>query len=224
MVEQPSQDAKEVLLWSRGRTWVNIAVRPCLHSFLTHNKHQPFENKVWEIYIFIKKRIRSLLKSPLPVNDVSAYKCIFVYVHVQLYCGYTTFLNEKGKKKTKHFDIYQSYWILPNYVFCNMHFSRTMAKLEISHGQINWGTQIGQMNGGIHGPSFFLTMILSSTLYTQSLLMQIYVAHTTVDFTIKKKIHPNISINFYLLLDKNLLVVVIIIVIINFQHISSSQF
>ena len=29
------------------RTWVNIAVHPCLHSFLTHNKHHPFENKVW---------------------------------------------------------------------------------------------------------------------------------------------------------------------------------
>ena len=49
--------------YGRGRTWVNIAVRPCLHSFLTHNKHHLFENKVWEIYIFIKKCIRSLLKS-----------------------------------------------------------------------------------------------------------------------------------------------------------------
>ena len=45
------------------RTWVNIAVRPCLHSFLAHNKHHLFENKGWEIYI--KKSIRSLLKSSL---------------------------------------------------------------------------------------------------------------------------------------------------------------
>ena len=73
--------------YGRGRTWVNIAVRLCLHSFLTHNT---FENKVWEIYVFIKKYIHSLLKSSLPVNDISACKCIFVYVHVQLYCGYTT--------------------------------------------------------------------------------------------------------------------------------------
>ena len=80
-----SQDAKEVLLWSSGRTWVNVAARPCLQSFLTHNKHHSFENKVWDIYIFIKKCIRSLLKSSLPVNDVSASKCIFENVHVQLY-------------------------------------------------------------------------------------------------------------------------------------------
>ena len=49
----PSQD-EEVLLGLRERTWVNIAVCPGLHSFLTHNKHHPFENKVWEIYIFIR--------------------------------------------------------------------------------------------------------------------------------------------------------------------------
>ena len=77
--------------YGRGRTWVNIAVRPCLHSFLTYNKHHPFENKVWGIYIFIKKCIRSLLKSSLPVNDVSVCKCIFVNEHVLLYCGYTTY-------------------------------------------------------------------------------------------------------------------------------------
>ena len=43
--------------FGRGRTWVNIAVLPCLHSFLTHKKHYLFENKVREIYI--KKSIRS---------------------------------------------------------------------------------------------------------------------------------------------------------------------
>ena len=71
--------------YGRGRAWVNIAVRLCLHLFLTHNKHHLFENKVWEIYIFRKKCIRSLLKSLLSVNDVSTSKCIFVYVYVQLY-------------------------------------------------------------------------------------------------------------------------------------------
>ena len=76
--------------FGRGRIWVNIAVRPCLHSSLTH--HRNIENKVWEICIFIKECTRSLLKSSLPVNDVSACKCIFVYIHVHLYCGYTTLI------------------------------------------------------------------------------------------------------------------------------------
>ena len=60
--------------YGRGRTWVNIAVRPCLHSFLTHNKHHLFKYKVWTIYIFIKKCIRLLLKSSLFM-----FLCIFVY-------------------------------------------------------------------------------------------------------------------------------------------------
>ena len=47
-----SQDAKEVLLWSREEFGVNIAVRPYLHSFLTHNKHHPFENKVRDLYFY----------------------------------------------------------------------------------------------------------------------------------------------------------------------------
>ena len=44
----PGQDA-QVLLCSREELWVNVAVCPCLHSFLTHNKHPLFENKAWEI-------------------------------------------------------------------------------------------------------------------------------------------------------------------------------
>ena len=64
--------------YGRGRTWVNIAVHPCLHSFLTHKKHHPIENKVWEIYIFIKKCIRSLLKSSLSVDYVPVNICIHV--------------------------------------------------------------------------------------------------------------------------------------------------
>ena len=95
--EQPNQDAKEVL-WPREKIWVNIAIRHCLHSFLTHNKHHPLENKVWEIYIFIKKCIRSLLKSSLTVNDVSACKCIFVYVQLQLYVA-IQHLNTLGRQK-----------------------------------------------------------------------------------------------------------------------------
>ena len=81
-VEQPKPRCKRNAAMVEEELGINIAVRPCLHSFLTHNKHHPFENKVWERYIFIKKCIRLLLKSSLPVNGVSACKCIFVYVHV----------------------------------------------------------------------------------------------------------------------------------------------
>ena len=71
---------------------------PSLSQLTFHTQQtSPFENKVWEIYIFIKKCIRSLFKSSLPVNDVSACKCIFVYVHVKLYygCEYTTLVHCK---------------------------------------------------------------------------------------------------------------------------------
>ena len=73
--------------YGRGRTWVNIAVHLCLNLFLTHNKYHLFENKVWEIYIFIKKCIRSLLKSSL---QLIMFPHIFVYVYVEVYYGYTT--------------------------------------------------------------------------------------------------------------------------------------
>ena len=53
-VEQPSQDEKEVLLWSEElcvNMWQSV---PVSNSPLTHNQHQsfrnPFENKVWEVY------------------------------------------------------------------------------------------------------------------------------------------------------------------------------
>ena len=38
--------------YGRGWTWVNIAVRPCLHSFLTHNKHHLSKIKC-ERFIFL---------------------------------------------------------------------------------------------------------------------------------------------------------------------------
>ena len=63
----------------RGRTWVNTAVCPCLHSFLTHNKHHLFENKMWEIYIFIQKCIPSFI-------EVVHYRfMLFLHVRVYLY-------------------------------------------------------------------------------------------------------------------------------------------
>ena len=63
MVEQPQPRCERSAAMVKRRTWVNIAVHPCLHSFLTHNKYHLFENKMWQIYIFVKKCIRSLLNS-----------------------------------------------------------------------------------------------------------------------------------------------------------------
>ena len=58
----PSQDAEEVLsgflkitrrAMVKRRSWVNIAVCPCLHSSLTHHRNfNPFMNKVWGIYFY----------------------------------------------------------------------------------------------------------------------------------------------------------------------------
>ena len=67
--------------YERGRTWVNIAVYPCLHSFLTHNKHHLFENKVSEIYIFIRSVFVRYW------SHHYSWLCFRSY----LYHGYTTF-------------------------------------------------------------------------------------------------------------------------------------
>ena len=35
--------------YGQEKSWVNIAISPCLHSSLTHDRNiNPFENKVWE--------------------------------------------------------------------------------------------------------------------------------------------------------------------------------
>ena len=59
---------------AREEFGVNIAVCPCLLSFLLPNKHHPFENKVWEIYIFI----RSVFVRYWPVDYVPVYICICI--------------------------------------------------------------------------------------------------------------------------------------------------
>ena len=58
------------------RSWVNIAVCPCLHSSLTH--HRNIENKVWEMYIFIKKCVRSFIE--VRKLCLIMFPLIFVYV------------------------------------------------------------------------------------------------------------------------------------------------
>ena len=85
-----SNDSKEELLWARK--YLGQYSSPSLSPLITHTQqHHPFENKVWEIYIFIKKCIRSLLKSSLPVDYVPAYICIYIYIYIRaVVCGYTT--------------------------------------------------------------------------------------------------------------------------------------
>ena len=60
-VEQPSQNAKEVLLWPEElgvNMWQSVSIA---NSPLTHNQHQLFRIKC-ERYIFIKKCVRSFIE------------------------------------------------------------------------------------------------------------------------------------------------------------------
>ena len=93
-VEQPRQDEKEVLLWSE-EIWVNMWQSvPVSNSPLTHNQHQPFRkpfvDKVWEVYFFfIKKCVRSFVRSLKSSVYLAMVPLIFIFVYVYL-CGYTT--------------------------------------------------------------------------------------------------------------------------------------
>ena len=82
-VELPSQNAKEVLLWSE-KLWVTMCQSiPVSNSPLTHNQHQPFRIKC-ERYIFYKEAYWFVhLSSSL----CSAYICICIRILVR---GYTT--------------------------------------------------------------------------------------------------------------------------------------
>ena len=84
MVEQPKPR------WERstvGSIWQSVLVS----THFSHTTNITLLKIKCERYIFIKQCILLLLKSSLPVNDVSACKCILVYVHVQSYsCEYTT--------------------------------------------------------------------------------------------------------------------------------------
>ena len=85
-VEQPSQDAKEMLLWSE-EPWVNMLQSvPVSNSPLTHNQHQPFRIKC-ERYIFIKKCVHSFIK----VRHY-CWLCfrLYLYMYCVVGCGHTT--------------------------------------------------------------------------------------------------------------------------------------
>ena len=82
-VEQPSQDEKEVLLWSE-ELWVNMWQSvPVSNSPLTHNQHQPFrypfENKVWEVYFY--KEVCSFVHWSSYIM-LTMFPRIVVYVYV----------------------------------------------------------------------------------------------------------------------------------------------
>ena len=78
-VEQPQPRCERSAVMVRGRSWVNIAVCPYLHSSLTY--HRNIENKVWEIHIFIKKRVPSFIE----VHEL----CLIIFPLIYV-CGYTT--------------------------------------------------------------------------------------------------------------------------------------
>ena len=60
----------------KRRTWVNIAVCPCLHSSLTPNRN--IKNKVWELYIFVKKCVCSFIEVVIIVDYFSS---LYLYMY-----------------------------------------------------------------------------------------------------------------------------------------------
>ena len=64
------------------KSWVNIAVCPCLQSSLTHHRYiNPFENKVWAIHIFMKKCVGLFIKF--------RHLCLIMFPLIYV-CGYIT--------------------------------------------------------------------------------------------------------------------------------------
>ena len=89
--------------YGRGRTWVNIAVLPCLQSFLTHTT-QFSKISVRDLY----KEVYSFVIEVVIISWLcSAYICICICVY--LYYGYTT-LRWKSKLKVNILSLV--YWSL----------------------------------------------------------------------------------------------------------------
>ena len=90
-VEQPQPRCGRSAKWvledntaglGQENSLVNIAVCPCLHTSLTHKRNiNPLENKVWEIYIFMKNCVRSFI-------EVHHYlwlcSCLYLYLYVAI--------------------------------------------------------------------------------------------------------------------------------------------
>ena len=84
-VEQPQPRCGRSAAMVRRRSWVNIAVCPCLHSSLTH--HRNIENNVWEIHIFYRE-VYSLVhwSSSIMFDYVST---LYMYTHSIQQCSRT---------------------------------------------------------------------------------------------------------------------------------------
>ena len=113
MVEEPKPRWERNAAIVKRRTWVNMAVCPCLQLNLSHTtKHHLFENKVWEIYIFVKKCIRSLLKLSLQLIMVVSIQHIFIYEYMYRERG-----REKEERQKERWAVRKSWY--NNYVYCS---------------------------------------------------------------------------------------------------------
>ena len=75
-VEQPQPRCERSAAMVQRRTWVNIAVCPCLHSSLTYIRTSTLSKIEWKRFIFLSRRVFvRLLKLSLSVDYVSAYIC-----------------------------------------------------------------------------------------------------------------------------------------------------
>ena len=82
-VEQPSQDEKEMLLWSREELGVKITVCPRL-QLISHTQPSSTQSRIkCKRYIFIKKCVRSFIK--VRILCLIMFLLIFVYVYVRGY-------------------------------------------------------------------------------------------------------------------------------------------
>ena len=77
-VEQPQPRCRRSAAMVKRRTWVNIAVCPCLQSSVTHHKN--IENKVWEIY-FCKE-----LCSFIHWSCHYVWLCSRLYIYIYCIC------------------------------------------------------------------------------------------------------------------------------------------
>ena len=85
-----SQNAEEVLRWSREEVGQYSSLSLSLYSSLTHNRNiNPLENKLWEIHIFINKCVSFVII----FDYVSANICICImaiqqiYIYIYIYIG-----------------------------------------------------------------------------------------------------------------------------------------
>ena len=96
-LSNPSQDEKDVLLWSEelGAICSSPSPSPTHLSHTTNINH--FQNKVWEIYFY--KEVCSFVHWSSSFCLIM-FLLIFIFVYV---CGYTTVIQAKGG--TTHYQV-----------------------------------------------------------------------------------------------------------------------